>query len=619
MATETSGSEDGLRYCPLCEELTENITCPHDGVMTIPMALASGVIDLDIGETVAGRYQIESSLGSGGMAKVYRATQISMQRPVALKMIQPSLLHDGQTIKRFYREARAASQLSHPNIVNVHDFGVDDEKQTPFIAMELIDGQNLADILAAKGALDEARACGLLAQVARALVVAHAKGVIHRDLKPENIMVSAHLDGTEHVTVLDFGIAKIARSPDDTADSLTASGVALGTPTYMAPEQAYGDRVDLRADLYALGCMLHELLTGRPPYDAPRAARVMWKHVHEPLPELPPGIGSSGIRALHQTLLQKEPEKRALTTAQVAQVLRKHATAGLDGAPVDDDIDLGPTAIRAQPVARPWLSRLLRDGSRRPAMVGAGLGTLALVIAFVLVGVANRGPSSSSSDSAPTVRGVSGAEPDTPAADDQSRRKSPGEGSKGASPAVLEARSPITASGASPPSAGERAPASPSAGEQAPASPSAGEQAPASPSAGEQAPASPSAGERAPASPSAGERAPASPSAGERAPASPSAPRGTGTSAAAEKRTSPQRVTVLVTSVPSRAKVVEGGVVLGQTPFRLMLGPGASRRVTVQLKGYEAVDRTVTAADRRGVRLKLRKKKSADYPPLAPR
>lgn len=317
-----------LRYCPICEQSYAERVCPQDGVLTVPAATMQAVDrDLEPGVVIGGRYRVEARLGSGGMAKVYRATQLSMQRPVALKVMQAGLLSDAQAMKRFYREAQAASSLTHPNIVNVHDFGVDDETQMPFLAMELVEGKSLNQLLAREGPLDVARASAVLAQVTRALVEAHAKGVVHRDLKPDNVMIATLEDGHEHVTVLDFGIAKVARRTASMQDSLTASGIAIGTPRYMAPEQVLGREVDFRADLYALGCILHEMLTNAPPYEGEETVQVMMQHVHGPMPELPETC-QGPVRALHAALLAKDARLRPATTGVVARIAGALASGG---------------------------------------------------------------------------------------------------------------------------------------------------------------------------------------------------------------------------------------------------------------------------------------------------
>ena len=397
--------------------------CPNDNMLTIPVSLAITPSDLPTGSVVAGRYRVDERLGIGGMAKVYRATQMSMQRPVALKIVKPALLHDSDAIKRFYREARAASHLSHPNIVNLHDFGIDDETRMPFIAMELINGLSVGKILTDAGRLDEKRACTLLAQVARALVEAHAKGVVHRDLKPDNIMVSTHADGTEHVTVLDFGIAKLARkSNDDGTDSLTASGVAVGTPRYMAPEQVRGADVDYRADLYALGCILHEVLSGGAPYDAKKPAAIMLKHVSEPAPILPEGVGSPGVRALHASLLKKDPDERPKTTADVARILSNLAANAKSSSGTTDTF-VAATVPSAPTIGR--RARSLRSGALAVLLLAVLLVPVYSMFAVWAPGGDRAGALSAPPEAVPAgARQPSLAQPPAPAASTKSQARS---------------------------------------------------------------------------------------------------------------------------------------------------------------------------------------------------
>lgn len=366
-----SGMDTALRYCPICEQRYPEALCPKDGVLTVPgSTLHPRDLDLSAGTLIAGRYRIEARLGEGGMAAVYRATQVSMQRQVALKVMQPGLLVDAQAMKRFYREARAASALRHPHIVNVHEFGVDDGTHMPFIAMELVTGQSLKRLIQLEGPLPEPRACKLLAQIARALVEAHAKDVVHRDLKPDNVMVSTLEDGHEHVTVLDFGIAKVGGQAAEGQENLTASGVAIGTPRYMAPEQVLGQPVDFRADLYALGCILHEMLTRSVPYVADEMVKVMMMHVHGAVPELP-ATASAEARVLHQALLAKEPRLRPATTSVVARI----ATALATGAETEAAIWLAEAQVVAAEAATPRYTRPPEGVTDADAFTSDGIAT----------------------------------------------------------------------------------------------------------------------------------------------------------------------------------------------------------------------------------------------------
>ncbi len=204
---------------------------------------------------IADRYEIAGPLGRGGMAEVYEARDRVLDRSVAVKVLAERYSHDDRFVTRFRREAQSAARLNHRNIVSVYDTG--SANGTPYIVMEKVDGPTLADIIRAEGALAPERAAEIGAAVAEALEAAHREGLVHRDVKPGNIMVTR---GGE-VKVMDFGIARAAAD-----DTLTQTGTVLGTASYLSPEQASGATVDARSDVYSLGCVLYEMLTGRPPF-----------------------------------------------------------------------------------------------------------------------------------------------------------------------------------------------------------------------------------------------------------------------------------------------------------------------------------------------------------------
>jgi serine/threonine protein kinase/tetratricopeptide (TPR) repeat protein len=276
-----------------------------------------------IGRTVGGAYLLQELIGVGGMGRVYRAEQNMLGRTVAVKVIHPHLLGDDQTVARFYNEARAASRLNHPASVSIIDFGRT-EDGILYLVMEHLAGKDLAHVLAEEGPLPFVRVCRVLRHVLSALGEAHALGVVHRDLTPENVIVRRARRGAEQIKVVDFGLAHIV-GPGGT--SITTPGLVCGTPDYMAPEQGRGETVDGRGDLYAVGVVLFEMLTDRLPFEGDTPTKVVFKHIHEAIPD-PRAIAPH--RAIPDDLvevclksLQKRPEARYQSADEFYEALRK--------------------------------------------------------------------------------------------------------------------------------------------------------------------------------------------------------------------------------------------------------------------------------------------------------
>ena len=266
------------------------------------------------GRTLGGRYRVEGELGRGGMAKVYRGTDSVLGRPVAVKVLSPQYAGDANFVTRFRREAQAAARLNHPNLVQVYDTGSDDGVH--YIVMEYVEAKTLADYLAGGGRIMPDRAVELAEAVSDALAVAHGQGVIHRDIKPANIMVTR--DG--QVKVTDFGIARVT-----TNETIEQTAAVLGTASYLSPEQAQGGQIDQRSDLYSLGCVLYEMLTGRPPFTADSPVAVASKHVLEqPVPpsrvnhDVSPQLDAVVMRAL-----SKNPDNRYQDAAEMKEDLER--------------------------------------------------------------------------------------------------------------------------------------------------------------------------------------------------------------------------------------------------------------------------------------------------------
>lgn len=293
-----------LFICQRCEAQhdTWNGACPGCGgteLLTVTQR-----VDRMLGRTIAGRYRIVKKLGQGGMGSVYLAEQVGIGQQVAMKFLHSGLSLDLDVTRRFLNEAKSYARVGHPNAVNLHDFGQDEEGNL-YISMEYVEGDDLKRLLANVGRMSAHEAGDIILQVADVLAYAHARGVVHRDLKPENIMVRQGLRGW-HVKVLDFGIARIA----DGATRLTAQGAVAGTPRYMSPEQALGQDVDARADIYAVGVVLFELLTGVQPFDGTSVADIMQRQVNQPTPRLGDVAAELDVPALDAVIQKATAKKR---------------------------------------------------------------------------------------------------------------------------------------------------------------------------------------------------------------------------------------------------------------------------------------------------------------------
>jgi eukaryotic-like serine/threonine-protein kinase len=234
-----------------------------------------------VGRILGGRYQLNEFIGSGGMGEIYRARRTHIGDTVAVKVLRADVVSNEKTRQRFYREARAAAMLHHPNAVVIHDFG-EDTDGLAYIVMELLVGRSLRQTLAEEGALDPLRTYGIVRQACAALEAGHRSGIVHRDVKPDNIILLSHDEDHDHVKILDFGIAKLRDKALDTLsveNNLTNVGTVIGTPNYMSPEQCQGEEADARSDLYSLGVVMYEMLTGVMPFIAKTPTGVAIKHV----------------------------------------------------------------------------------------------------------------------------------------------------------------------------------------------------------------------------------------------------------------------------------------------------------------------------------------------------
>jgi serine/threonine protein kinase len=310
-----------MKYCPVCERSydAEMRVCGIDGT---PLKQRDGQEtpgDPVARKVIRGRYQVLRKLGEGGMGTVYLAEQLSIGRRVALKVLRGNYARDDEFIARFRREARLAASLSHRNIVTVYDFDQDDDGSL-FIVMEYVSGMQLTQLIRNDGPLGVVRATRLGRQIAEGLAAAHRAGVIHRDIKPDNIMVIDDC-GSESVRLMDFGVARLREG--GTGIQLTRAGTLLGTPAYMAPEQVEGEEVSDKTDIYALGIVLYEMLSGSVPFKASTPSAVLLKQMQEkPVPlrklrgEVPAAIERVVMRAL-----EKKPQTRQQSMIELAHEL----------------------------------------------------------------------------------------------------------------------------------------------------------------------------------------------------------------------------------------------------------------------------------------------------------
>ncbi len=379
-------------WCPSCHQFySETGYCPFDGArLSIPpdslshpvkavsaheeidaAALAlqaadqKAVYDRLVGVTLDGRYLIERKIGEGGMGVVFAARHLVIERPLAVKVLKREVARDSSTIKRFVQEAKAASRIGHPNIVDVTDFGTTPDGLT-YSVMEYVDGKTLSATIKLSAPLPAERALAIAAQIAQALGAAHDKGIVHRDLKPENVFLINRDGRRDFVKIVDFGIAKVtpldasgAVAPNPDGPRLTRAGAVFGTPEYMAPEQAAGrSDTDGRVDVYALGTILYEMLTGRVPHKSESMVRTLAMQMLDPI-EPPSKVRPDltidpDLEAVVMKALAKKREQRYATMGEFL--------AAITGAAKGVDL--------SQPVSTSVTARSLSAGVLQPLPPG---------------------------------------------------------------------------------------------------------------------------------------------------------------------------------------------------------------------------------------------------------
>ena len=337
-----------MKHCPGCGtfyEGNDKEVCDHDGIALEVVQEAEKAADPFLGTVVDGRYLVQSILGKGGMGAVYKARQTSVERDIALKVILGETDEDAR--RRFMLEAKMTSSLQSVHTVTIFDFGVFND--VLYLAMEYLEGQSLEDKLDAVDQLDWRAALEIVSAISESLEEAHEKSIIHRDLKPANIYLAKMGSNTNFVKVLDFGVAKFV-SDDNT--NLTGTGMIVGTPNYMSPEQARAKPLDARSDIYALGVMLYEMLAGVPPFSGEATVDVLLKHVtEEPPPIFDEDLVSplpEGLRGLLMAMLAKDPKARPQTAKAVAEACKTL----LRGESLGEDY-LDPMAEPTERVQRP--------------------------------------------------------------------------------------------------------------------------------------------------------------------------------------------------------------------------------------------------------------------------
>jgi serine/threonine protein kinase len=363
----SAGRSDELPTVPPASEVVT-------GGFDPPLLLAAPPPARDIsGTLLLDRYRLLKKLGEGGMGTVYLAEHVTIKKRCAIKLLNPEYAHKQDLVERFLQEARAASMIAHENVVEITDFGAAPNGSV-FFVMEMLIGEDLAETIKRDAPLPWTRVAPIALQICRALGAAHGKGIIHRDMKPENCFRVERHGNPDFIKVLDFGIAKVTSDdPDGNAGRLTSTGMIFGTPTYMSPEQAQGEKVDQRSDIYALGVILYELLTGKVPFSADNFMGILTKHMFDeppaPSEAAPHANISPEIEALVLKALQKERKFRFQTMDELAAAITAIGTGA-------EPVTVIPEQ-RARPISEGRPTAFLSRSGTGPIIRSSGEVTLA--------------------------------------------------------------------------------------------------------------------------------------------------------------------------------------------------------------------------------------------------
>jgi serine/threonine-protein kinase len=558
-----------------------------------------------------GQYRVTGLIGQGGMGAVYAAEHALLGRPAAIKVLLPDLSQKQDVVMRFFNEARAATAIRHPGIVEIYDFGWTPEGAA-FIVMEHLQGETLSR-RSARARLRWQAALSVLRQIAGALAAAHAKGIVHRDLKPDNIfmVLDPEVPGGERIKLLDFGIAKLAGDTSTTVN-VTKTGAVMGTPTYMAPEQCRGVAVDHRADLYALGCILFELCSGRPPFVGEGTGDVLAAHIHVP----PPSLASLfvdvpyAVEELIRQLLAKSPSQRLPSAEALIRAI--------DGITTERAPSAGVTSSGARPMTTsPSMTTLSGAASmsgpipklaaRRRGRWIALAAAATVAVGVVLVAVMTRGSGDGATkvvsyDSVSHPEAAVSPEPVTPQPAAAVPAPAPAKPVEPPAPAPTPAPEKLVEPPAPAPTPAPAKPVEPQAPEPTPAV------VPPSPTPSHVESTMPKPPRVEPAVPPPPHSPPGEPPALQRPPGEPATPHPAAT---------PGTVDVTVNSVPAGAQVLRAGAVLGTTPFRGTL-PRRDGAVTllVRLAGY--ADKSVVVHPDHAVSERVKLVRSTPAPGPAP-